>query len=238
MDTPREFTITSMADWDHDKYVAEQQALFPGALYGDILTLQRNLLPTFEAALADGSEEAIQRVITDNPYLLQYITPNSGHHGTWVFPKQMIRMRATDGTPGLIPDFLVVARNSLGFRWHIIELKRASVQFANAKGTAYTPDANQGIAQCLKYRAHFMDYIDTVRTCINEPHVIVPETVVLLIGDSLTESEPQRTARDEFDRGTPQMSIVSYDRIRRGLMNDQRHHAETEAEWRRRVGSS
>lgn len=230
MDKPGAFTVTSMADWDHDKFTAEQRALFPGALYGDALTMRPNLMPTFEAALADGCEEAIHRIITANPYLLQYVTPNSGHHGTWAFSKQMIRMTAADGTKGLIPDFLVVARNSLGFRWHIVELKRASIQFANAKGTAYSTDANQGIAQCHKYRAHFMDYIDAVRSCIKIPDLAVPETVILMIGDSTMETDAQRIARDEFDRSTPQMSVVSYDRMRRGLANDQRHHSSPDAD--------
>jgi hypothetical protein len=236
MDEPRTFKIISMADFDHDADIAEQAALFPGSRYGDPRTLKRGLMREFEGALAVGSEEAIQQLLTENPYLLQYITPNSGHHGTWVFPKQTIGVHAPDGTRGLIPDFLVVARNSLGFKWHIVELKRATVQFSNAKGDGYSGDGNKGIAQCLKYRAHFTDYVDAVRSFIRVPDLIVPESVILLIGDSLHETEAQRKCRAEFDRGTSDMSIASYDRIRRGLANDQRDHAETEAEWRQRTG--
>lgn len=226
MDEPRIFKITSMADFDHEADIAEQAAQFTGSRYGDPRTLKRGLMPEFEAALALGSEEALQRLFTDNPYLLQYVTPNSGHHGIWVFPKQSIRVKATDGTPGLIPDFLVVARNSLGYKWHIVELKRATVQFSNRKGDGYTSDASKGIAQCHRYRTHFVDYIDAVRSFIKVPDLIVPESVILMIGDGTTESDAERLCRAEFDRNTPQMSIVSYDRIRRGLANDQRSHAD------------
>ncbi len=171
----------------------------------------------------DGSEEAIQRIITENPYLLQYVTPNTGHHGIWVFPKRMIRTQKTDGTPGLIPDFLVAAKNSMGYTWHIVELKRASVQFAKPSGTSYTRDGADGIAQCAKYRAHFTDYIETVRNNIGIPDAVMPESVTLLIGDGASETDTQRNCRAEFDRLGPAMFVVSYDRIRRGLASDIKH---------------
>jgi hypothetical protein len=168
------------------------------------------------------NEEAIQRIITANPYLLRYITPNTGHHGIWVFPKQTIRTQRTDGTPGLIPDYLVAAKNSLGYSWHIVELKKSTVQFSKKTGTSYTRDAADGIAQCAKYRCHFADYIETVRTNIGIPDAITPESVILLIGDSIKETDVERVCRSEFAKLSTAMSVVTYDRIRRGLMNDLR----------------
>lgn len=211
-----------MSEIDHEADIAEQAAKFPGSRYGDPRTLSAGLMPQFEAALTAGSEETIQQFLTDNPYLLQYVIRDSGHHGTWVFPKQSIRLKAPDGTPGLVPDFLLVTRNSLGYKWHIVELKLASVQFSNRKGDGYSADANKAVAQCLRYRTHFADYIDAVRSSIRITDLIVPETVTLLIGDSKSETEPQRVCRAEFDRNSPHISVVSYDRIRRGLANDQR----------------
>ena len=222
MAEPRKFTVTNMADFDHEADIQKQRLNFPGSQYGDPRTLVSGLDAVFEKALL-GSEEDIQRVITANPYLLNYVTPNTGHHGTWVFPKRMIRTKRTDGTPGLIPDYLVASRNSLGFTWHIVELKLAKVQFANRKGTSFTRDAAEGIAQCAKYQAHFNDYIETIRSNIGVQEVITPKSVILLIGDGQTESDVEQECRREFSILCPNLIVASYDRIRRGLSNDLRH---------------
>jgi hypothetical protein len=216
---PQLFRVSEI---DEEADIAEWAGKFPGSHYADVRFLHPTLREEFEVALQAGREEAIQKLLTANPYLLQYVTPNTGHHGIWVFPKRQIRTQRVDGTPGLIPDYLVAAKNSLGYTWHIVELKLATVQFAKPSGESYTRDAADGIAQCAKYRAHFADYIETVRSNIGIPDAITPESVILLIGDGLTETDKQRTCRSEFDRLGPSMSVVSYDRIRRGLANDLR----------------
>lgn len=212
--------IRSMADFDHEAQIKELAAEFPGSQYGDIRTLEDGLMAKFEAALAADCEEAIQRLITANPYLIQYVVPQSGHHGTWVFPKQMIRAKAASGTPGLIPDFLVATSGSLGYKWQIVELKKASVQFAKPTGKGYSRDASDGIAQCATYRAHFANYIETVRSNVGISEIIMPDNVILLIGDAKRETNRQRICRAEFDSLGPNMMVASYDRIRRGLAND------------------
>ena len=200
----------------------EEQALFPGSLYANRRSLHRGLNEEFETALHAKSEEAIQRVLTANPYLLQYAIHQSGHHGIWVFPKRMIRMQKVDGTPGLIPDYLVVACNSLGYSWHIIELKRYERQFANAKGNSLSTDGARAVVQCATYHAHFNQYIETVRNNIGVDKVIPPKDVIILIGDALTETPEQKTRRDEFCQLAQKVVIASYDRIRRSLANDLR----------------
>lgn len=212
--------IRRLSDLDHEAHLRELEAEFPGSHYGDIRTLEEGLMEKFEDALTEGSEEAIQRLFTTNPYLLQYVVPQSGHHGTWVFPKQMIRAKAANGTPGLIPDFLVATCGSLGYKWQIVELKKASVQFAKPSGKSYTRDASDGIAQCATYRAHFANYIETVRSNIGISQVIIPDNVILVIGDATRETNEQRVCRAEFDSLGSNMMVASYDRIRRGLAND------------------
>ena len=221
MPTLGQFKITSLADMDHEADIAEQRAKFPGSQYGDARLLRVGLGDEFETALK-GSEETIQRFLTANPYLLQYVIPNSGHHGTWAFPKKMIRTKRTDGTPGLIPDYLVATRSSLGYYWHIVELKLASVQLAKPGGKSYSSDATGGIAQCSTYLSHFTDYIETVRSNIGVAELITPTSAILLIGDATTETDAQRICRSEFCGLAPRMIVASYDRIRRGLANDLR----------------
>lgn len=87
--------------------------------YGIRSDLTATAVDAFEDALHAGSEEQIQIVLTENPYLIQYAIRETGHHGTWVYPKQMIRPKAATGDPGLIPDFLVVTRSSLGDHWWV-----------------------------------------------------------------------------------------------------------------------
>ncbi len=134
MDEGSDLKIHALTPEYFAKFHEEQKALFPGSLYGSLSDLTTGLADEFETALRAGPEEAIQSFISAKPYLLQYAIPTSGHHGVWVFPKSMIRTKKVDGTPGLIPDYLLVAANSLGYTWHIIELKRWDTQFANKKG--------------------------------------------------------------------------------------------------------
>jgi hypothetical protein len=214
--------ITQMTPEYLAKRREEEKVLFPGSLYGSPPSLDRSLLTEFETALHAGSEEAIQRFLSANPYALHYAIPSSGHHGVWAFPKRMIRAQRIDGTPGLIPDFLVVSANSLGYTWHIIELKRWDTQFANIKGNSLSQSGIKAIVQCATYVAHFNDYIETVRSNIGVQEVIQPENVIVIIGDSTTETNAQKIRRDEFQKLAPRMEIITYDRLRRGLANDLR----------------
>ena len=138
---PRLFEATAA---DATKYREELLQQISGAKVGTHWDLIYQVLLDFKAALAAKSEEAIQLVLTANPYLIQYALPQSGHHGIWVFPKPMIRPTAADGAKGMIPDYLVASRSSLGYYWHIVELKRTDVQFSNRTGAAYAAVRQRG----------------------------------------------------------------------------------------------
>jgi hypothetical protein len=193
---------------------------FPGAHFGCRPDIGPQVLNTLHAALNDGSEESIQKVLTANPYLIQYAVDHSGHHGIWAFPKQMIRPRGADGTRGLVPDYLVATRSSLGYVWHVVELKRFDVQFARRDGLAFSEDANKAIAQCLGYLAHFQDYVDAVRSNIRIEELIQPRGAIILIGDSATENDSQRELRENFVHAVPKISVVSYQRIVSSVKSD------------------
>lgn len=195
-------------------------ARFPGAQFGwpgDGTRAARRALLT---AMETGREENIQKALIAHPYLFQYAVENSGHHGTWVYPKQMIKTHATDGTKGLIPDFLVVTKSSLGYFWHIVELKRSNVQFSNRRGNGYSVDGSKAIAQCTSYLAHFNNYIETVRSNIRAPELVRPKNAILLIGDSEYETEVQQRCRENFVRTHREIEVVSYRRILTGLESD------------------
>lgn len=196
-------------------------ARFPGSRYGEIHDLAPDVDEAFETSLSEGREEAIQRCLTDHPYLIQYAIKSSGHHGIWVYPKQAIRLRGGDGSPGLIPDFLVITRSSLGYFWQVVELKRSDAQFANANGTGLTRDAHEALVQCSRYLSHMADHIETVPRNIGIRDTLRPSNPVLIMGDAKTETEAQRCVRSDMARAS-NVEIVSYDRIRRHLRSDLR----------------
>ena len=189
-----------------------ERALFAGALYGAPGDTTMETLSDLETALTQ-NEEALHQTFVKHPYLLKYTMEGSGHHGTWAFSKQMIRPQGADGTSGLIPDFLVATRSSLGYQWTIVELKRADVQFSNASGDAYSPTGNRAIAQCSEYLRHFQDYIGAIRSNIRVQEVIPPGKAIILIGDSDAETEDQKRCRGNFVRNNNRIDVISYRRI-------------------------
>jgi len=213
-------TFKRVTSPDLAKYRRELTKQFPTAKFGCFPDVQSSLLEVLLSALRSDSEEAIQKVLTANPYLIQYAVKSSGHHGIWVFPKAMIKPRGADGTFGLVPDYLVVTRSSLGYFWHVVELKRFDTQFANRAGDGFSADGNKAIAQCNAYLTHFQDYIDVVRSNIHIEELIQPEGAVLLMGDSEKESEAQQRFRAGFVRNNPKIDVVSYRRIIERLKSD------------------
>jgi len=212
--------VFSLASHDWGKARREAEAEFPDALYGEPWDATRSALKEVQNALSQGTEEVIQQALTMHPYAIQYAIAHSGHHGTWVFPKQMIKQRGADGSAGLIPDFLVATRSSLGYFWHIVELKRPDVQFSNESGTAMTTAANKAIAQCNRYLEHFQNYIDAGRTSVRVPELVQVSGAVLIMGDSANENSQQRQLRAEYVRNSASIDVVSYRRILDGLRRE------------------
>lgn len=225
---PEDRSLKFTSEEDVERYFADQAALFTEAHYGTINNIKAPLNIELQKALDDGPEESIQRVLTANPYLLQYAMPNTGHHGVWVFPKRMIRTQQVDRTPGLIPDYLVAASNSLGYTWHIIEIKRRDTQFASSNGRSLSSAGLKAVVQSATYLTHFHQYIETVRNNVGVSEIIQPENVIVLIGDSSTETPEQAARRAEFEQIAPKVKTVTYDRIVRGLRSDTRFRADVE----------
>jgi hypothetical protein len=218
-DTGR-FQVVSLADIDWEAERAKAEAEFLGARYGEPRDANEKALTDIRDALQTGREEDIQVALSTHPYAFRYAIAGSGHHGTWAFPKQMIKPRSADGSKGIIPDFLVATLSSLGYFWHVVEIKRFDARFSNKSGTGLSQEASLAITQCNRYLAHFRDYIDAVRSSIRVNELVQPSGAVLIIGDSATESDAQRQVRSEFVRSRNNIDVVSYRRILRGLESD------------------
>ena len=206
------------AYWDdRRRRMAEE---FPGARFGLEKDLTAEAVDEFEDALLARSEEAIQRALTAHPFLIQYAVPRSGHHGIWAFPKQTIRTRSVAGDAGMIPDFLIVTRSSLGDWWHVVELKRFDDQFSDARGTGYSTAGHRALAQCNGYLSHFREYIEAVRVNAGISKLTQPTGAIILMGDSDVETETQRENRSNFVRNSGIIDVVSYRRILWGARAD------------------
>lgn len=211
-----------LSEEDHARAREENKRRFQGARYGSVFDVNSTVLAEFEAALEDGSEEVMQRCLTRNPYIIQYALRHSGHHGTWVFPKQMIKTTSANRSHGMIPDYLVAGKSSLGYRWFIVELKRPDHQFANARGDAFSGEGGKAVAQCQSYLTHFQNYIDIVRSNVGIADLIQPQGSVLIMGRSSMETEIQCRFRANFVATSPKIDVVSYDRLLEGLRWDVR----------------
>lgn len=211
-----------LSDFDREAERANDAARFPGGRYGWRLDLKSDDYETFESALAVDREEAIQRVFTASPYLIQYAVDSSGHHGIWMFPKATIKP-PNSSSKGMIPDYLIATRSSLGYFWNIVELKKSTAQFANRAGNGFSPEGNRAVSQCNEYLAHFQNYIETIRTNVGSGRVVQPQGAIILIGDARAESDAQAEFRSAFVRNNPRISVVSYDRVLRGLAYDTGH---------------
>jgi hypothetical protein len=209
-----------MTESDLEAGRIERAEEFPGSHFGCLLDICASTMTALRVALADGSEEKIQEVLTANPYLIQYAVDHSGHHGVWIFPKPMIKSRGMDKSPGLIPDYLIVTRSSLGYVWHVVELKRFNVQFARRDGRGLSQDGNEAIVQCNAYLSHFQDYVDAVRSNVRINELIQPRGAIVLIGNSETENDEQLNCRANFVRGARGIQVVTYNRIVRSLESD------------------
>ncbi|BDC37934.1 Shedu anti-phage system protein SduA domain-containing protein [Paraburkholderia terrae] len=75
-------------------------------------------------------EEDIQQFLQANPkYLIQHL---GGGHGRWIIPKQ--RLGAEHVT-----DFMIGARDSMGFRWQAVELESPLAKMFTKSGNPSAP---------------------------------------------------------------------------------------------------
>jgi len=101
------------------------------------------------------SETEIDRFLRASPPLLVSALAliNTGHHGSWVVPQQVIRPPQGSVQSGLKPDFIVGGKSSDGFAWFVVELKGpGDAIFSEASSRLLlSRPANMGVIQLLEY---------------------------------------------------------------------------------------
>ena len=101
------------------------------------------------------SEREIEKFFGENSEVLSMaiLMFSTGHHMSWIFPKEQIRPASADPVGGLIPDYLMAGAASDGVQWFVLELKGADKLAFSKEGkrVSLSADANKGICQLLNY---------------------------------------------------------------------------------------
>ncbi len=91
---------------------------------------------------------------------------NTGHHGAWVIPKQMVRPPMAESQKGLIPDYVLGGLSSDGFEWFVLELKGADQRIITESNNLlyFGSVANKAICQTIEY----IDYCASVQAYLRD----------------------------------------------------------------------
>lgn len=165
------------------------------------------------------SENELHKFLENNPAFFIPLLKNysNGHHGTWVFSKQQIKHKIQGLSKGLIPDFLVIGKNSDGYTVYIIELKKSNENLFT-KNTAeevyMTTEFNKGLCQLFSYMRHVSDYREEVRKIFQVENILQPEGI-LIMGrqsemDDRNKSEMKYSIRNVLSQN---IQVNTYDTI-------------------------
>ncbi len=159
------------------------------------------------------SETDIEKFLANNKEVLSLslLMFSTGHHATWIFPKQYIR--PPSGAPGgMIPDYLMAGSSSSGLSWWMLELKGANHDAFKTQGKRVflSSEANKGVCQLINY----ID-ISTRSQCYLRDELKLSgyrePKGILLIGTNLESSNEQvREFKGAWNRMNPQIQIRSY----------------------------
>jgi hypothetical protein len=147
-------------------------------------------------------ERPLQVFLAKHPYLLALAFPV---HTCWLFPKP----RLAGGM--FIPDFALCDKNSLGYKWRLIELESPRMRATNDDGSV-SRDCHHAVQQILDYR-HSVRENALFEENQGFKGLNAECEGVVVIGrrdDARTDVEMRRLA----DFRQQRIEIASYDRLR------------------------
>jgi hypothetical protein len=140
---------------------------------------------------------------------------STGHHMSWIFPKQQIPPLAGAGS-GLIPDYLMAGAYSGGVDWFVLELKGADRKAFNISGKqqpSLSGDANKGICQLL----HYIDAASRDQAYLRDGLELVgfrePRGILLIGTDEEANNDRVRNFKGAWNRLNPKIQIRSYSNL-------------------------
>lgn len=160
-------------------------------------------------------ENEIHKFITDNTTLLEFIMPNTGHHGTYYANKPQIQPPLANGKKGKIPDFLIAGKNSDGLQWFFVELKTPSAKLFNEAGDMLSTDANKGICQLLRYLHYANEKQGFIRDALEIPDFRSPKGLIVIGKEDEFYDNSKNDLKFYLNSVLKNVEIISYSRILR-----------------------
>ena len=183
-----------------------------------------------ELIIAKSAEKQIDDFLCGHKNLFSAILDvyHTGHHGSWVIPKQMIKPK-TQESRGLIPDYLISGKSSDGFEWWVVELKGAdqNIFTVNKNSEIYfANELNKGICQLLEYIDFCIENQSMLRDTFNLQYFREPNGI-LLVGteDELLDNENKMNLKGAWNRLVkPKLEIRTYSWFLRNLKSLYRNY--------------
>jgi hypothetical protein len=123
--------------------------------------------------------------------------------------------------PGLVPDFIIGGRSSLGFQWMVVELKGAdeNVFSKNGRDISLSRTASRGVCQLLEYIDFCAKSQANIRDSLNLTDFREP-TGLLVVGTQAESSDPRkRDLKAAWNRAKGSLQIRSYNAFLRACEN-------------------
>jgi len=164
------------------------------------------------------SETEIENYLKKNKEILALTVFlfSTGHHATWLYPKQNLRIPTGD-IGGKIPDYILAGANSDGVLWYVLELKGANQKsfIKNKKRVYLSAEANKGVCQLIEYVDVSTRSQSYLRDEIQLKGYREPKGI-LLIGTEDESIIPQvRDFKAAWNRVNNNFQIYSYNRLLR-----------------------
>jgi len=198
------------SDWPPEQFYVNQ---------GTVTRAQRDRL----TALIKGgaSEVDVEAFFNENPAALSLVLTffQTGHHASWIIPKQMIRARLSDTSPGLIPDYLIAGANSDGVTWWVMEVKGPGARIFGGTDsvTTLSTEANRGVLQLLTYIDVCGENQAYLRDQAGLKGLREPKGLLLIGTDNELTDIRKRKLRAAWNRINPSLQIRTYSTLIREL---------------------
>ncbi len=197
-------------EWPSKEFYVNQGAVTREQYHGLRALIENGASETDVEAFFNENQPALALVLT----FFQ-----TGHHASWIVPKQIIRARLSDTSPGLIPDYLIAGANSDGVTWWVMEVKVPGARIFGGTDSAKTlsTEANRGVLQLLEYIDVCAENQAYLRDQAGLKGLREPKGLLLIGTQAELSDSRNRKLRAAWNRVNPSIQIRTYSALIREL---------------------
>lgn len=176
----------------------------------------------YKLVKSGASEREIDKLLRSNPVVFGLASRffHAGHHGCWVFPQVKIKSASLNGSPGLVPDYLIAAKSSDGLTWWVVELKGPGEKLYKEVGgrIVETPALQQGLAQLQEYISWCDANASSLRELLGLKDFIRPRGVLIIGRAKEMRRDVRRTEKKRYsNRSSTDITIRTWDALLRDI---------------------